>query len=582
MNSKDLYLRLLRYVRPYWRIFVLSIVGTVVLAATEPAMPALLKPMLDGSFVEKDQDMIRLIPLVLIGLFAIRGIAGYVSTVAITWVANRLVMDLREEMFQKLISLPTHYYDDHSRGNLISKVTYDVTQVTSAATNTLIVLIKDSLTIIGLLAWMFYINWQLSMVAFLVVPFIAFIVRKISGRLRHLNRSLQQSMGDMTHVLDEAVNGHKVIKLFGGQEYEKKRFYTVSNWLRRYYMKLAMASAANVPIVQLIAAVALAIIVYIAALQSAAGQITVGGFVSFFGAMAMLFSPLKKLTSINEHLQRGLAAAESVFKLIDEPPEQDTGSQPLTRAQGKIEFRTVTLRYPSSEKPALDQLTFTVQPGETLALVGPSGSGKSSIANLIPRFYSATSGQILIDDMPIETLKLDDLRSNISFVSQDVILFNDTVAANIAYGTLAGTDEEKIIAAANAAYALEFIQAMPQGLATVIGENGLRLSGGQRQRLAIARALLKNAPILILDEATSALDAQSEHYIKAALDNLKKGRTTIIIAHRLSTVENANRIIVLDKGHIVETGTHQQLLADNGLYAKLYRSQGEMHVHFNI
>ena len=573
MNSNQLYFRLLRYVKPYWRMFLLSMLGTIVVAATEPAMPALLKPMLDGSFIAKDPDMIVLIPLLLVGLFVIRGIASYVSTVGINWVANKVVMDLREEMFRKLITLPAKYYDDYPAGNLISKISYDVNQVTQAATNTLIVLVRDSLTIAGLLAWMFYLNWKLSLVAFLVVPPIAFVVRSVSTRLRHLNRSLQQSMGDMTHVLEESLGGNRVVKIFDGQQYEASRFNLINNWIRRYQMKLVMASAINVPVVQLVAVIALAVIVYIASLQSLDNEITVGGFVSFFGAMAMLFAPLKKLTNINEQLQRGLAAAESVFGLIDEQPEVDSGTVPLKKASGKLEFRDVSLAYDGSKNPAIQNFTLVIHPGETVALVGQSGSGKTSLVNLIPRFYRPTQGQILLDDMDIDTLRLADLRANIALVSQDVVLFNDTVAANIAYGALAQKTEAEIIAAAEKAYAMEFIQAMPQGLQTLIGANGVRLSGGQRQRLAIARALLKNAPILILDEATSALDTQSEYQIQAALETLRQGRTTIVIAHRLSTIEKADRIVVMQKGEIIETGSHIELLAKNNVYATLYRTQ---------
>lgn len=573
MNSNQLYFRLLRYVKPYWRMFALSMFGTIVVAATEPAMPALLKPMLDGSFVAKDQSTIVLVPLLLVALFVVRGIASYVSTVGINWVASKVVMDLREEMFHKLIALPAKYYDDYPAGNLISKVAYDVSQVTQAATNTLIVLVRDSLAIAGLLGWMLYLNWKLSLVAFLVVPPIAFVVRTVSTRLRSLNRSLQQNMGDMTHVLEESLGGNRVVKIFNGQQYEADRFNRINNWIRRYQMKLIMASAINVPVVQLVAVIALAVIVYIASLQSIENEITVGGFVSFFGAMAMLFSPLKRLTNINEQLQRGLAAAESVFGLIDELPETDSGTVSLIKARGKLEFRNVSLAYDGGKDAAIKNFNLVINPGETVALVGPSGSGKTSLINLIPRFYCPTQGQILLDDIDIVTLRLADLRANLALVSQDVLLFNDTIAANIAYGSLAGKTDSEISHAAEKAYAMEFIQHLPQGLQTPIGANGVRLSGGQRQRLAIARALLKNAPLLILDEATSALDTQSEHQIQAALDTLRHGRTTLVIAHRLSTIEKADRIVVMHKGEIVETGSHADLLANDGVYAALYRNQ---------
>jgi len=573
MKGKELYLRLLSHVKPYWRMFALSLVAMVLLAATEPAMPALLKPILDGSFVEKDPTYIRLMPLLLVALFFVRGLAGYVSTVAMSWVAGKLVLDLRNMMFEKLITLPTEYYDDSSSGTLLSKVTYDVSQVTSAATNVLTVLVKDSLAIIGLLAWMLYLNWKLALISLVVAPIIALIVKRISHRLRTLSRSLQRTVGEMTHVLQETIEGARVVRIFGGQSYEKNRFGNIANWVRRYNMKLATASAANVPLVQFIVVIALAVIIYVASLQSAANELTIGGFVSFFGAMAMLFSPLKRLTSINEHLQRGLAAAESVFGLADQESEADTGDTHIGHAKGELTFSDVSFSYPRSSGHALHNVSLTIAAGETVALVGASGSGKTTLVNLIPRFYHPSAGQILLDGIDIKALKLADLRANISLVDQDMVLFNDSVAANIAYGRMGHVDEEQIVAAAEAAHAIEFIQAMPNGLQTEIGENGVRLSGGERQRLAIARALLKDAPILILDEATSALDTHSERHVQAALETLMQGRTTIVIAHRLSTVEKADRIVVLHEGQIVEIGSHAELIGHNGVYARLHRRQ---------
>ena len=536
-------------------------------------MPALIKPMLDGSFVDKDPQAMRTIPILLVLVFLVRGLANFSSTVSVNWISNKIVMNLRNKMFDKLLHMPNAYHDAHPSGTTLSKITFDATQVTSAATNVLVVLIKDSLAVVGLLAWMIYLNWKLSLIALLVAPITAVIVMFVSPRMRSLNRSLQGGMGKMTHILEESLDGNRIIKIFGGQAYEKKRFYDITNWVRRYANKIIVASNANVALVQLFTATSLAVIIYIASLESAANEITVGGFVSFFGAMAMLFSPIKRLTTVNEHLQRGLAACESVFALIDQPNETDEGSIKKDQFSGKLSLSQVTFSYPNTQTTALNNIDLTINPGETIALVGQSGSGKSTIAKLIPRFYDLQQGEICIDDVNINDIPLATLREQITVVTQDVVLFNDTVEANIAYGRLAQVSAEAIQAAARVAHALEFIQTLPDGFTTQVGQNGERLSGGQRQRVAIARAILKNAPILILDEATSALDTESERFFQQALDTLKKGKTTIIIAHRLSTIENADRIIVLDKGCIVESGTHQQLLQHNGYYAKLYNTQ---------
>ena len=575
LTSFELYLRLLRYVKPYASVFAVAIVAMMVVAASEPALPAMLKPLLDGTFVAKDEFMIKWMPIIIVAIFVVRGAADYVSHYAVNWVGNRVVMDLRNAMFEKLLRLPAPFYDSHPTGNLMSKVTFDVTQVTTAATLVLTVIVKDGLAAVGLLAWMLWLNWKLTLLSLVMTPAIILVVRLISRRLRRSSRDVQRSMGEVTQVLQEAIEGQKVVKLFGGQKYEFNRFNTEANRVRRYLMKQTTAAAASVPIVQLIAAIALAVIVSLASAQSSANEITVGGFVSFITAMLMLNGPLKRVLSVNEPLQRGLAAAESIFALIDEPGEPDSGRITIDHAKGGLRFDDVSFTYPGAERCAVQDIDLNIAPGETVALVGPSGSGKTTLANLVPRFYHPTRGRITLDGVDLEDLRLESLRANIALVSQDVVLFNDTVAANIAYGTIDRVSEADIVAASRAAHALEFIEQMPDGMQTLVGENGVRLSGGQRQRLAIARALLKNAPILVLDEATSALDSESERHIQAALETLIHGRTTIVIAHRLSTIERADRIVVLERGRVIEIGTHAQLLALGGLYARLYRTQFE-------
>jgi subfamily B ATP-binding cassette protein MsbA len=572
MTNFALYLRLLHFIRPYWRIFGFSILAMIIAALTEPALPALLKPLLDGAFVEKNPVFIHYLPLLLVVIMVVKGISILISDVGMTWVAARVVLDLRVAMFNKLLSLPTPQFDNYSSGVLLSKVTYDVNRVMLATTDVLIVLISDSLVVIGLLAWMFYLNWFLSLIVFSTVPIIMFIIHIVSRRLRGINIFIQEAMGDMTRILEESISGHKLVKVFGGQQYENKRFHQAANKVRHLEVKAEVTSNFSVFITQILTTVALASIVYIAARQSEANQISVGGFVSLFTAMGMLFAPVKRLTKVNDQLQRGLAAAQSVFALIDMASETDVGQQLIPRLQGKIEFSQVNFSY-DAHKPALRQINLVIQPGETVALVGASGSGKTTLANLIPRFYHLTEGELRLDDIIINELSLASLRANVALVSQEIVLFNDTVAANIAYGEMANCDQESIIAAARAAYAIDFIEQMPKGLQTIIGERGVKLSGGQRQRIAIARALLKNAPILIFDEATSALDTQSELQVQQSLAQLKQGRTTLIIAHRLSTIAQADRIIVMDAGNIVEIGSHAELLAQQGTYAALYQVQ---------
>jgi ATP-binding cassette, subfamily B, bacterial MsbA len=573
VNSADLYRRLLRYVLPYWRIFLFSIISLVLLGATEPILPALMKPLLDGSFIEQDPTARLLIPALIIGVFLWRGIAGFAGEMALNWVAHKVVMDLRNEMFQKLVMLPASFHDNTKSAELISKLTFDVAQVAQAATQTLTVLVKDSLAATGLLLYMLYLNWKLWLIAVLAAPVVGLVVTVVSRRLRSLNRKLQQSMGAMTEVIQETIDCQKVVKVFGGQNYEGARFRQVSNQSRQYAMKIVTTSQANSPIIQVTMAMALATMVYIAASEARAGTLTAGDFIAFFTAMILLLSPVKRLTDINNPLQRGLAGAESIFALIDEPQELDEGKISMGRAAGEIRFCELGFCYPHQPTPVLSDVSVTIAAGETVALVGASGSGKTSLVNLIPRFYHPTSGRIALDGIDIRAITLQSLRRNIALVTQEVVLFNDTVRNNIAYGVMRELSDGEVLRAAQAAHVTEFVRTLPEGLETLIGEHGVRLSGGQRQRLAIARALLKDAPILILDEATSALDTASEQYIQAALEALKRGRTCIVIAHRLSTIEHADRIMVLKHGRIVEIGTHAELIRRQGVYAELHRLQ---------
>ncbi len=575
-TSREVYFRLLGYVRPYWRMFALALAGMVLTAAAEPLFPALMKPLLDRKYDAAEVSSLWLYPAAIVAIFLLRGILVFVTNFCMAWVSNRIVMDMRVAMFRQLVRLPTGYYENMSSGILMSKVMWDVMGVSAAATNVLTIAVRDSLTLLALLSWMFWLNWKLSFIALLIAPPIAISVRKVSGRLRALSQGGQRAMGQISHVLEEAIECHKVVKIFGGHDYEVRRFVKTSLAQRGNAMKMTVAAGLVTPVVQVFASIALAAVVAITLWQVARNETTLGSFVSFITAMLMLLAPLKRLTELSGTLQRGLVAAESVFEMVDEPPEQDKGANPLARASGKVDFREVTFSYSGSQRKALDAVSLTIHPGEMVALVGASGSGKTTLANLIPRFHHPSSGQILLDDIDIATIRLADLRANVALVSQDVVLFNDTVAANIAYGSIgdrAGRDE--VVEAAKAAYAHDFIVAMPQGYDTMVGENGVKLSGGQRQRLAIARALLKNAPVLILDEATSALDTESERQIQAALETLMRGRATLVIAHRLSTIEGANRIVVLSHGKVAETGTHAELLARGGMYARLHRLQYE-------
>lgn len=572
-QSTQLYRRLLGYVRPYKKAFVAALFCMIIAGTLEPAMAKLLQLMIDEGFTANASAKVFWYPAAIVGVYFMRGVLSFLTDYAMAWVANKVLLDLRNEMFAKLIRQPTPFFDNRPAGQLMSKIAYDVQGVLDASTNAVNTLIGDSIKVVALFGFLLYLNWQLTLIAFVLVPPVALAVRAFSGRLRRMTRGSQESMGLINHVLEEAIGAHKLVKVFGGQVYESGRFMKATQQLRGFNMKGTVAAAAQGPIVQTLAAIGIGSIIAAALWQGQKGGLTVGEFNAFIVAIAQLVPAMKRLTDVNAPLQRGLASAESVFELIDADTESDTGTRELGQARGEVRFEQVRFRYPGAARDALDGIDLEIRPGEMVALVGQSGSGKTTIANLLPRFYPVSGGRILLDNVPVEDVRLESLRTNIALVSQEVVLFNDSVANNIAYGSMSGATRAEIEAAAKAANAYDFIMQMPNGFDTEIGERGTKLSGGQRQRLAIARALLKNAPLLILDEATSALDTESERAVQTALDALMSGRTTLVIAHRLSTIERADRIVVMDRGQIAETGTHAELLARNGLYANLWRMQ---------
>jgi subfamily B ATP-binding cassette protein MsbA len=572
MNSKQVYIRLLGYVKPYWKTLAFSVLLLSLLAATEPLFPMMMKPLLDEGFTNKDATFMQWVPIFVVGLFLVRGILTFTSSYASSWVANRLVTDLRALMFSQLTTLPTTYFDHHSSGSLTSKIAYDVNNVTGAATQALTTIVRDTLSLVALLGWLFWLDWKLTIVTLALIPFITIITRYFNSRLRNISGQSQRSMADLTHRIEEASSGHKIIKIFNAQKYEQDRFQLRNEQQRGLAMRATVAASALVPLVQILASFSIALIIWMALNQNDGGTVTAGGFVSYLTAMLMLLPPLKRLTGITATIQKGLAAAESVFEILDEPEEKSAKHQQIPQLNGCIQFNNISFTYPHTEQVILDNFSLEIKCGDTVALVGPSGSGKTTVSNLLARFYNTKSGSITIDEQSISDISLTTLRNSISLVSQDIRLFNDTIAANVAY-TEVNPDINKVKSALIAANAWEFVTNLPNKLNTMSGQNGVRLSGGQRQRIAIARAFYKDAPILILDEATSALDTESERSIQAALEQLMKNRTTLVIAHRLSTIEHADNIVVMKDGSIVEQGRHAQLIKKSGLYKHYYKLQ---------
>lgn len=572
-HGRQIYGRLLKASSTYWQAFVCGIVGTIVLSLIDAGFAWLIKPIINQGFINRDAQFITWLPLGIVVIFLLRGLAGFASSYYIVRVARCVVRDFRQRIFAHLLKLPSRFYDTHSSGHILSTIVYNVEQVAEASSNALLILLRELALAVGLVIVMFCVSWRLSIFFLILGPILAWVIKITSKRMRKLSSNVQQAVGDVTHVAEEGIESYQVIRIYGGQQYETGKFNKATDLGRQRELKVAVTNSIGTSIVQVILSVPIAITLWFA--TSPHLGISAGSFAAIVAALLQLLRPVRRLTLVNSSIQSGLAGAESIFDLLDKPVEVDSGSHAVSRVQGNIEIDQVSFRYNDDEdKPTLDDIRFDIAPGQVVALVGRSGAGKSTLISLLPRFYDNYQGSIRIDGVDSRDYSLENLRSQFALVSQHATLFNDTIAHNIAYGSgLSENDESRIVEAAVAAHAMEFIQELPQGLQTVVGENGVLLSGGQRQRLAIARALLKNAPILILDEATSALDSHAERHIQQALNHLMQNRTTLVIAHRLSTIENADKIVVLDQGRVIEIGTHQELLALGGAYADLHSVQ---------